>query len=215
MDYHVEGDTDYKIDCVLGFTSKCIRILAKIAALARICDRERIQAAAGRVNANKWQPSDEKMSQAVQLEKELLESRSAPTTPCTHIQSSSEAAYRWDADEMEATNQAFHWAGYVHLHRRIMGKSSDHRDVQGAVKEIFRALSQVRNGSNAEGCLLFPMFTAGCDSLKEEQKEKIYWRMKRIEVLGMSQVYKARILMEKVWDTGCSWETLVAGEFFG
>jgi hypothetical protein len=31
----------------------------------------------------------------------------------------------------------------------------------------------------------------------------------------LSQVSKARTLMQKVWDTGKPWETLVSGEFFG
>jgi hypothetical protein len=30
-----------------------------------------------------------------------------------------------------------------------------------------------------------------------------------------TQVNKARSLMQKVWDTGKPWESLVSGEFFG
>jgi hypothetical protein len=131
------------------------------------------------------------------------------------MQSTGEAAYQWDSLEMDATNQAYHWAGHVHLHRRILGKPSSHPDVQNAVREIFGALYKVRRGSNAESCLLFPMFTAGCDTQDEKQRADILERIKGVERLGMTQVHKARALMERVWETGKPWETLVAGEFFG
>lgn len=218
LDYHVEGDTDYEIDCVLGFSSKCIRILAKIAALARVCDSERIRPDLEEeidLISSDWIPSEDTASRAAQLEAELAESRLHPPIPCTHMQSSGEAAYQWDNVEMGATNEAFHWAGHVHLHRRILGKPSTHLDVQHAVREIFGALYKVRKGSNAEGCLLFPMFTAGCDSQDDKQRAEILDRMKGVERLGMTQVHRARTLMERVWETGKPWETLVAGEFFG
>jgi len=40
-------------------------------------------------------------------------------------------------------------------------------------------------------------------------------RLKGVEEFGMSQVNKARTLMQKVWNTGKPWETLVSGEFVG
>ena len=105
------------------------------------------------------------------------------------MQSSGEAAYQWDSLEMAATNEAFHWAGLVHLHRRILGKPSSHADVQNAVREIFGALYKVRRGgSSAEAGLLFPMFTAGCDAQDERQRSEILERIKSVEGFGMTQV---------------------------
>ena len=213
LDYHVEGDTDYAIDCVLGFTSKCVRILAKIADLARACDDERTHH--DDEDAEEWSPSEKTVARAHELEAELAESRVQPSKPCTHMQSTGEAAFQWDGLKMDATNKAFHWAGHVHIHRRILGKPSSHPDVRNAVREIFGALYKVRRGSNAEGCLLFPMFTAGCETQDMNQRADILERMKGVERSGMTQVHKARTLMERVWETGKPWETLVAGEFFG
>jgi hypothetical protein len=213
LDYDTDEEDDYQIDCVLGFTSQCIRILAKIAELSRICDNERI--APDHSIREDWQPSDDVADRAEKLATDLAASRLHPAKACTHMQSTGEAAYQWDSLEMAATNEAFHWGGLVHLHGRIFGKPSTHNDVQSAVREIFGALYKVRRGSAAEGCLLFPMFTAGCHTKDEKQRADILERIKSVERYGMTQVHKARTLMERVWKTGKPWETLRTGEFFG
>ncbi|TVY89642.1 hypothetical protein LAWI1_G003595 [Lachnellula willkommii] len=213
LDYEARDETDYEIDCIMGFTSRCVRLLSKIAELARVCDNQRI--GPDLTIQPDWRPSDETVARAEKLETELVASRLHPAKPCTHMQSSGEAAYQWDSLEMAATNEAFHWAGLVHLHRRILGKPSTHSDVQNAVREIHGALYKVRRGSSATACLLFPIFTAGCDTQDEKQRVDILERLKGVERFGMTQVHKARTLMERAWETGKPWETLVAGEFFG
>lgn len=209
----IEDENDYTIDCILGFTSKCIRLLAKVAELARVCDLEKASNAVDIELA--WKPSAETASFAEKLIVDLTDSLSQPAQACTHLQSTGEAAYQWDSLEMTATNEAFHWAGLVHLHRRILGKPSAHPDVQNAICEIFGSLNKIRKGSSAEACLLFPMFTAGCDSQDQRQRVIILERVKSIERHGMMQINQARTLMERAWETGKPWETLVAGEFFG
>lgn len=213
MHVDTEDENDYQIDCILGFTSKCVRLLAQVAELSRICDSERIDA-----NHNiiaDWKPSEAMVNRAERLEKELTESRGHPSRPCTHMQRCSEGEHEWDHVEMNATNAAFHWAGMVHLYRRILGRDSTHPDVQTAVNEIIVALCTVRKGGSAEACLLFPMFTAGCDTHDERKRAEILERILAMEMVGMTQIHKARALMERVWQTGKPWETLVAGEFFG
>ncbi|EKD19238.1 c6 zinc finger domain containing protein [Drepanopeziza brunnea f. sp. 'multigermtubi' MB_m1] len=213
LDVEIDDQDEYQIDCILGFTSKCVRLLARVAELSRMCDSERIDS--NHEIIADWEPSQDMVDRAEKLEDELIESRGHPSKSCTHMQSSGEAAFRWDRVEMTATNEAFHWAGLVHLHRRILGKDSTHRDVQTAVTEIFGALNKVRRGSSAEACLLFPMFTAGCDTSDERRRADILERIKGMELVGMTQIHKARALMQRVWETGKPWETLVAGEFFG
>jgi hypothetical protein len=185
LDYEIDEENDYQIDCILGFTSRCVRILAKVAELSRVCDSERI--GPDHVIRSEWEPSEDTVARAEKLESDLAESRLHPAKPCTHMQSMGEAAYQWDSLEMTATNEAFHWAGLVHLHRRILGKPSTHGDVQIAVREIFGALYKVRRGSSAEACLLFPMFTAGCDTQDERQRSDILERIKGVERIGMTQ----------------------------
>ncbi|KAI9640778.1 hypothetical protein NHQ30_010618 [Ciborinia camelliae] len=214
LDYETEDEEDgYQIDCILGFTGRCVRILAKVANLARQCDAHRINPDST-INTD-WKPSEDVVLRAKKLEADLVESRRRQAKPCTHMQSKSEAEYGWDSLEVAATNEAFHSAGLVHLHRRILGKPSAHEDVQHAVCEILGSFNKIRKGSSAEACLLFPMFTAGCDIRDEKPRSDILERMNRVERFGMTQAHKARRLMEKVWELEKPWETLVGGEFFG
>lgn len=196
-----DSDDDFQIDCLLGFTSRCVSILARIAELARQCDSERIDPETGDVNEG-WTPSEETVRKAEQLKLDLQDARMhrykgcphRPTTPLRHRKTIStdpnngESAAGWDLLEMVATNEAFHWAGLVHLHRRILGKRSQDVEVQIAVREIVSTLYKVRKGGTAEACLLFPMFTAGCDAQEQGQRSVIMERLMAVEESGMTQV---------------------------
>ncbi|KAL8805720.1 MAG: hypothetical protein Q9200_005311 [Gallowayella weberi] len=218
-----DSDDDFQIDCLLGFTSRCVGILARIAELARQCDNERISSETRDINED-WTPSEDTLQKAEGLKQDLQEARMhrykgcphRPSTPVMHRRSDKDGEEAgWDLLEMVATNEAFHWAGLIHLNRRILGKKSEDIEVQIAVREIVSALYKVRKGGTAEACLLFPIFTAGCDAREKGQREVIMERLAAVEGSGMTQVHKARSLMEKVWETGRPWETLVTGEFFG
>jgi len=76
-------------------------------------------------------------------------------------------------------------------------------------------LGRIREGGSAEACLLFPMFTAGVEAESEVDRTAVLIRIQGAEGLGMCQVSRARRIMEEVWRTGLSWESLVTGEFFG
>ena len=208
------GEQEYQIDCLLGFTSRLVTILAEIATLARKCDGERIDAS-GNVRQN-WQPSFETVEAGEKLKAGLEEARMHRYQGCPHRRASTQIESSSYAVELVTTNEAFHHAGLIHVNRRILGRASNDLEVQFAIREIVISLQRVRKGGTAEGCLLFPMFTAGCDAENPIYREIIMERLRRMEGLGMSQVKKARSLMEKVWETGRPWESLVTGEsFFG
>ena len=210
-----EDEDDFQIDCLLGFTSRCVSILARIASLARKCDIARIDPVSLTIRPE-WTPSTSTIAEAEFLKSQLKAARTHRYRGCPHRRPNNEIEDGWDALEMVATNEAFHWAGLVHLDRRILGKESKDDDVQTAVREIAGTLYKVRKGGTAEACLLWPMFTAGCEAPKEGAfRERILERLRSVEGCGMTQAYKARTLMEKVWETGKPWETLVQGEFFG
>jgi hypothetical protein len=186
-EYDFDDEKDYQIDCLFGFTGRCITILAHIAELARACDIERIDSD-NNIRPD-WQPSGKVAARAEKLIMDLEAARTNTRVQvCPYLHSADEAAYQWDMQEMAATNEAYHWAGLVHLHRRILGKPSIHPEVRHAVREICGALFKVRKGSSAEFCLLFPIFTAGCDAQDEKQKAMIIERFRGIDEFGMSQV---------------------------
>ncbi|KAF6813956.1 cyclophilin type peptidyl-prolyl cis-trans isomerase/CLD [Colletotrichum sojae] len=209
-------DDQYEIDCIMGFTTKCVQLLAQIAELSRHCDTQRIGAAAaaagrGPASQQDWTPTMDCIRRAQELERELRDSMTQPSHPCRHVHD----VEARDRQEMVLMNEAFHWAGLVHLHRRVFGKSSGHADVQGPVQRILSCMGCIRSGGTAETGFLFPMFTAGCNTLGGDQWTMILERFKSVESNGMTQVQKARRLMERVWETGQPWEPLLCTEFIG
>ena len=208
------SEQDFQIDCLLGFTSRLVTILAKIATLAKKCDSERIDSN-GNIRPD-WYPSPEDVEAAETLKAGLVEARKFRYQGCPHRRTSTQIEDNSYAVELVTTNEAFHHAGLIHVNRRILGRPSDDMEVQFAIREIVLGLHKVRKGGTAEGCLLFPMFTAGCDAKIRADRDIIMERITRMEGLGMSNIKKARTLMEKVWETGRPWESLVTGDsFFG
>ncbi|KAI1075089.1 hypothetical protein F5B20DRAFT_595381 [Whalleya microplaca] len=214
FDYELDDIVDGydEIDCIMGFTTRCVYLLSKIADLARKCDAERIGQDLNMRDG--WEPSEEVVEQAWKLQEAVTASMLQSPVPCKHIHKKGDVE-KWDRREMEATNAAFHWAGLVHLYRRIMGKPSEDAIVQTAVGRIIECFSRIRPGGTAESCLLFPMFTAGCDARDEGHRSLILNRFVTAENHGMTQVHNARRLMQKVWKTQKPWETLVSTEFIG
>ncbi|KAK4992667.1 hypothetical protein LTR50_001001 [Elasticomyces elasticus] len=180
-------EDDFQIDCLLGFTNRCIGLLAEIAELARVCDQQRAE-----LNSNSrldWSPDQSTLNAAMQLKGQLKESREH-VNGCSHrhpeIDQPDDAA--WDSHEIYATNEAFHWAGLIYLERRVLGRPSSGSEVQDAIRAIVGALDRVRKGSTAEACLIFPMFMAGCEAIDCGHRDKIMERLRNVEGWGMTQV---------------------------
>jgi len=213
---NASADSDFQIDCLTGFTNRCVGLLASIAELAFQVQPYRLDAA-GNIRED-YRPPEHIIVRADAIRQELEHGVSGTMVykGCHHRSSSaSESELAWDATEIYATNEMFHWAGLIHLYRRVYNYPSSHSLVQLSVREIIGLLYKVRRGSTAEACLLFPMFAAGCDAQDKGQREKIMERLRGLEGFGMVQVGKARGVMERAWDTKRAWEGLVEGEFFG
>lgn len=208
------GETEAELDCMMGFTVGCTLKLAKVAALARTCDAQRINGD-GEIRTD-WKPSADVVEVAERLKQKLLEPRPEVVKRCQHQHAPrDEDEATLDKAESTAVNDAYHWAGLIHLHCRVFGKASHDRDVQTAVQGVVMALEHIRKNSSAEACMVLPLFAAGCQMQSAEQRNHIMNRLLTVEKSGMSQVHKARTLMEAVWSTGRPWETLVQGEFVG
>jgi hypothetical protein len=215
-DQNAVVDEDFEIDCLLGFTTRCVGSLARISELAKTCEPQRIDED-GNVRKD-WTPDEDVVRRAVQIRQELEEGLLERNIRkgCNHRSSTStESEGAWDATEIYATNEMFHWAGLIHLYRRVLGKSASDIEVQTAVREIVGLLYKIRRGSTAEACLIFPMFAAGCDTEDQGQRDKIMERLRNVEGFGMTHTPKVATLLQRVWDTGKPWESLVSGEFFG
>ena len=92
------------------------------------------------------------------------------------------------SEELIAVNAAFHFAGLIHLYRRVLVMPKEDPEVQRAVREIAGKSDEVRHGGSAEACLIFPMFTAGCEAVDVDLREKFLKRLQHVETYGMMQV---------------------------
>lgn len=222
-----DDDDDYTIDCLLGFTTRCVYILAQIASLARQVAPYRMDPQSGHINEG-WRPPPEIMKKAEKLKKDLESSRKHEHRQCHHhspVLSKATLTYApppnqtdlsvKEAEESLATNDAFHWAGLVHLLRRVYNTPRSDPQVQSAVDCIMKALNTLRQLGSAEACSLFPIFTAGVETEDKLHRAEILSRLKGAEGLGMCQVNRARKIMEESLRTNAGWETLVNGDFFG
>ncbi|KAF1971533.1 hypothetical protein BU23DRAFT_581636 [Bimuria novae-zelandiae CBS 107.79] len=208
------ADSDFQIDCLTGFTNRCVGLLAGIAELAKEVQPHRIDASGAVVPG--FQPPPDVLARAENIRLELWKGLTgAHAHKGCDQRAGSDGEDDWDATEIYATNEMFHWAGLIHLYRRVYNYPATHPAVQQSVSQIVDLLFKVRRGSTAEACLLFPMFAAGCDAVDEGQREKVMERLLSVEGFGMVQVGRARRVMERVWETGRAWEGLVEGEFFG
>ncbi|KAJ9626566.1 hypothetical protein H2203_004199 [Taxawa tesnikishii (nom. ined.)] len=82
--YDDEGpqpENKFQIDCFLGFTGRCINLLARVAKMAHECDMERIQD--GQIRTD-WRPSPATQEEAEKLIKAIEESRQRVHEGCTH-----------------------------------------------------------------------------------------------------------------------------------
>jgi hypothetical protein len=182
---HWDEDME-RIDCILGFTPRCVFLLARIAELARHCEGARLRSPPT-PSGGGWTPDAATRAAASALETAALRSLAAPSRPCGHVHGASPLR-RWDRTQMAAANRAFHHAALIHLHRRVLGKRSAHSDVRGAAQSVLECLEHVEPGSSAELGLLFPMFTAGCELVDPVERAAILERVVSVERTGMMQV---------------------------
>nr|POE51655.1 arginine metabolism regulation protein ii [Quercus suber] len=176
-------DEIFQIDCFFGFSGRCIALLAQVAELASRCDKQRIDPITNQIKAG-WAPDMETRTHAERLRNALEASARCVYRGSTHkspYDSPSETRNERDAAEIFATNEAYHWAGLVHLSRRVLGLPSRHPEVQVQVQRVISSLEKVRRGSSAESCLLFPMFSAGCEAQTETDRELFMDRLRAVE----------------------------------
>lgn len=224
-EYEEEWD---EIDCIMGMTTRCVYVLAKVAELAKECDvlrassiqqqqqqqQEQPEQEGNSVPGRAWEPPKEIIQRVFDLEDEVKASMAVPPQPCKHLHASGNVA-NWEQKEIAALNEAFHWAGLVHLHRRVLARAPGHVDVQAAVRKIHACLDCVPLGGNPEASMLFPLFTAACETADEARRVLVRERIESMGRTGFLQVDRAKALIEQVWETGEPWEALVTTEFIG
>lgn len=173
-----------EFDCGMGFTTRCCRLLARLAAIARYAEGSSSEVPCE--TSERWLNGQPIEHAAAELEKQLYDSMKQPLKFCRHIRSGN-AGMR-DLTEMDAASEAFHWAAIVFLRRRVLGKTASETEIQDAVQRIWECIQHIRREKEADTACVFPLFIAGCETVDEAQRKLILARFKSAEKSGMMQV---------------------------
>jgi hypothetical protein len=205
-----QPNKDDIIDCFLGCTLRCMRLLSEAAKMVKEAQPSRMDAN-GRLKAD-WQPPPGLAVRAAQLLSQLHLSCQRPTLTCMHESSDGHSgdnhgygspapssqggggggaaaiAAAAKIEEIRSTNTLYHWAGVIQVHRRVLNSAPRSASVRLAVGAVLAQLETIRAGSPAEACLLFPIFTAGCETEDPEEQMRFRRKIGEIEGFGMKQV---------------------------
>ncbi|KAJ5540337.1 hypothetical protein N7513_008669 [Penicillium frequentans] len=201
-----ESYDESSVDCFTGFTPRTGLFLIRLAKLVQECDNQRFDEL-GNFRRG-WHPSADMVLQA----QAVLGDLDALTD---HAHADPDHHQGLEAQDMMATEEAFRCAGLIHLHRRVLGSSTDSFPVKEALRQLIDALGRMRLGASTEVCSLLPLFTAGCESRDPSQQARILNRFVVLEKSGMKQIQDARHLMQRCWEENLPWVALAGGEFFG
>ncbi|KAL2808026.1 fungal-specific transcription factor domain-containing protein [Aspergillus granulosus] len=205
--YHAGEDWDeFAVDCCTGFTPRTGLFLTQLGGLVHQCDNERF----GDLQTflPEWAPSPEVIRRAEALVDDWETLDAHVHTHEKHYQDS-------ESSDMSAVDRAFRYAGLLHLRRRVLGQHSDSEEVLKALNGLMQAVVAIRSGTATEPGVLFPIFTAGCETQDPEQRAEIKERLEVLEGTGMKQIQNARTLMQRCWDTDLPWIAFAQGEFLG
>ncbi|KAI9038324.1 Zn(II)2Cys6 transcription factor [Aspergillus affinis] len=197
---------EYSADCFTGFTPRTGLFLMRLGQLVHQCDNERFDETGAFIL--EWTPSADIIFEAQTLLADLDILNMHTHANGRHFQDSM-------STDIVAMDQAFRYAGLVHLQCRVLGASSSSPALKKALEELAKSLVLIRSGSPVEVGSIFPLFTVGCEFRDLEQRTEIQARFKRLESTGLKQIQNARTLMQKCWKEDRPWIALAQGEFLG
>ncbi|OKP12999.1 hypothetical protein PENSUB_1099 [Penicillium subrubescens] len=195
--------TTRHVDDISGYSMELIPILAEVSNLAsQIRLYEPGETAAGK----EYIPSPETMMQADELESKLFQLLDRPVCNETLSRGGSFAL------ELQSTHLAFVHSALLHLHRRVQLHPKGHIKVRTDVKNILDALSLIEPNSSMNILILWPIFSAGCETEESEERNTIFARMGNMQKLGMGNFTRSREVLRKYWISGSQlpWDIYLA-----
>ncbi|KAJ5689579.1 hypothetical protein N7462_003971 [Penicillium macrosclerotiorum] len=112
------------------------------------------------------------------------------------------------SSELRSTHLAFVHAALLYLHRRIQSLPRNHFKVRSDITNIIHSCQQIGETSSANILILWPIFTAGCETEIISEREYIQSRMKKMQDLGMGNYTRARESLYTFWasETSLPWD---------
>ncbi|KAE8371613.1 hypothetical protein BDV26DRAFT_286633 [Aspergillus bertholletiae] len=106
--------------------------------------------------------------------------------------------------DLQHTHHAFVHASLLHLHRRVQLLPRDHAQVKEDISNIVTAVTNIDPFSPANILILWPMFSAGCETSATSERDLIQTRMANMQSLGMGNYTRARDMLRIFWSSGSS-----------
>lgn len=104
--------------------------------------------------------------------------------------------------ELRSTHLAFVHSALLHLHRRVQLLPLNHVKVRIDIQNILDAVRNIPPTSTANILILWPVFSAGCETTIPSERDMIRERMGIMETFGMGNFTRTRDLLEKFWESG-------------
>lgn len=107
---------------------------------------------------------------------------------------------------LNASNDAFYYAGILHLYRRVYKLPRSNAVVQRMVRKIYDIFrNTIDSASNTENCTIFPFFVAACEALLPEHRKFFYDRFQVQFLGGNFPAGDVLDILKDTWATGESW----------
>lgn len=107
---------------------------------------------------------------------------------------------------LRSTNKMFCDMGVINLYRRVLRVRRDSELVQKLAAGVARlAHEHIEVRSPADICTIFPLFTAGCETLDSELQQFFTQRFTNLVEMGNINAQKGLAIMQRCWNTGQEW----------
>ncbi|KAJ5093512.1 hypothetical protein N7456_009373 [Penicillium angulare] len=176
------------VDNICGYSLKLIPLMAEISSLAR---KKQFDTIDGFVSSNS-SISEIELEADIQV---LIEE------PRHGFRQDGYGAF---GIELQSTHRAFVHSALLHLHRRVNMLPRHDIRVRTDISNILEAVAQIPPFSFANILILWPIFSAGCETDIAAEREVIQERMKNMQTLGMGNFTRARELLHRFWSSGTS-----------
>lgn len=193
------------VDEFVGFSLELVPILSRISRMARI--QQRKTTLASTMGPDYIELADDLaslLSDNVQhTEQQLISLLSRVTSLSTLDTSLAEGA--------KYCHRLFVYAALLHLYRRVQELPKDHPKPEYATSKIIETIGLLRPDAPASILILWPLFSAGCETDDPVRRQIILNRMIDLRRYGMGNVDQAIKAMKDYWqsDTGERWDVFL------
>lgn len=205
------GDTTPRyVDDFLGFSLELMPLLSRISRMARLQQR---RSALSVISSNLSSCSSSTAQQHDELSEDLdalladniLQTETQLMSLLEQVSCSPSTIHSFPpilAQETQYTHHLFVYTALLHLYRRVEELPKWHPKPSFAMAKIIELFSLLRPESPASIVILWPLFSAGCETDDPGLRMVVRKRMIDLRRWGMGNVDMALDAMERYWEAG-------------